>query len=75
MNSVNRENKYRYSNFEVGVDKRKSLSVGVRFNKQTYLRVELREPDFGIYNVDLCFSDKESTIKFLKKTLEMVENL
>lgn len=61
--------KYKYSNFEVYINHLKSIQIGKRFNHQAYMRLEIKEAEFGIYNIDLCFDSIDKTIEWFEKRL------
>lgn len=63
-------NTYKYSNFPVYINNLKNTQIGKRFNAQVYMRLELKDIDFGIANVDLCFDSEDSAIKWFEKRLE-----
>lgn len=63
-------NTYKYSNFEVYINNLKTIQTGKRFNSQVYMRLELKNADFGIHDIDLCFDSEDSAIKWFEKRLE-----
>lgn len=67
------DQKYKYSNFEVDVKHAKSVSIGERFNGKLYVRIELKDIDFGIANVDLCFDDIEKAKRWFENSFNYLK--
>lgn len=63
-------NTYKYSNFPVYINNLKNTQIAKRFNAQIYIRLDLKDIDFGIANVDLCFDSEDSAIKWFEKIIE-----
>jgi len=66
--------KYKYGNFEVSPNNCKSTDIGKRFNNRVFIRLNLKEIDFGIGCIDLLFEDIDSAKKWFNGISEKLVN-